>query len=122
RFGPVWEQTPDDWQFVLGVNLFGAVNGVRAFVPRMLRQGGEAHIVVTASEAGFTARPYTSVYNASKHAVLTMTESLAYELARAGSSIKVSTLCPGGVNTNILDPARHRPDATASDDTEAMER
>jgi NAD(P)-dependent dehydrogenase (short-subunit alcohol dehydrogenase family) len=122
RFGPVWEQTPADWRFVLDVNLFGAINGVRAFVPRMLRQGGEAHIVVTASEAGFTSRPYTSVYNASKHAVLTMTESLAYELARAGSSIKVSALCPGGVNTNILDPQRRRPEPATDDETEAMER
>src|SRR5829696_4393189 len=66
RFGAVWEQSDADWQLVLGVNLFGPLHGIRAFVPRMLRQGEPAHIVNTVSEAGFTSRPYTSVYNASK--------------------------------------------------------
>jgi NAD(P)-dependent dehydrogenase (short-subunit alcohol dehydrogenase family) len=122
RFGPVWEKTPADWQAVLGVNLLGPIHGIRAFVPRMLRQGEPAHIVNTVSEAGFTSRPYTSVYNASKHALMTLTESLAYELARSGASIKVSALCPGGVNTNILSADRPGRARGAEGETAAMER
>jgi NAD(P)-dependent dehydrogenase (short-subunit alcohol dehydrogenase family) len=122
RFGPVWEQTPADWDFVLGVNLYGVIHGIRAFVPRMIRQGEPAQIVNTVSEAGFTSRPYTSVYNASKHALMTLTESLADELRRAGAPIAVAALCPGGVNTGILDPARPRPPADTDDANEMMER
>lgn len=109
RFAPIWDQDPDDWNWVLSVNVLGIANMLRAFVVRMSEQGAAAHIVNTASEAAFGARAYVGVYHASKHAVLAMTESLAQELEFEGASIRVSVLCPGGVNTRVLDSARHRP-------------
>jgi NAD(P)-dependent dehydrogenase (short-subunit alcohol dehydrogenase family) len=127
RFAPVWQQSAAEWQWVYGVNLWGVIHGVSAFVPIMLRQDTEAHIVNTASEASFTARPFTGVYNSSKHAVLALSESLAVELALQDAQVKVSVLCPGGVNTRILDADRNRPAAlrdpgdTAHDTTGVIE-
>ncbi len=106
---PVWEQTLESWQWVLGVNLWGVVHGIRTFVPRMLAHGGEGHVVNTASMAGHLSAPFLAVYDATKHAVVTISESLHYELELAGAAVKVSVLCPGFVRTNILDSARNRP-------------
>lgn len=107
--GRTWEHSPKDWEWVLGVNLFGVVNGIRAFVPRMLDRGAPAHIVNTASMAGFLSQPRMSVYNASKHAVVAISETLFHEFRQEGAPIDVSVLCPGFVNTNIIDSARNRP-------------
>lgn len=109
RFAPVWDQDPDDWQWLFSVNVLGVANMLRAFVPRLLDQGAAAHVVNTASEAAFTARAYVGVYHASKHAVLALTEALAQELEEEGAPIRVSVLCPGGVNTRVLDASRNRP-------------
>jgi NAD(P)-dependent dehydrogenase (short-subunit alcohol dehydrogenase family) len=114
RIAPVWEQSPADWQRVLGVNLYGVIHGIRAFLPRMLRQQDEGHIVNTASEAGFTSRPLTSVYNASKHAVLTLSESLAFELARIDARVGVSPRSPPRVATALRE---HAPSSGAERDT-----
>jgi NAD(P)-dependent dehydrogenase (short-subunit alcohol dehydrogenase family) len=109
RFAPIWDQDPDDWRWMFSVNVFGIANMLRAFVPRMREQGAASHIVNTASEAAFAARAYVGVYHASKHAVLALTESLAQELEFEGAPIRVSVLCPGGVNTRVLDSERNRP-------------
>ena len=106
---PLWEQQAVDWQWVLGVNLWGIIHAIRAFVPRMLLQQEESHIVNTASEASFTIRAGTAAYNTSKHAVLALSESLQVELAQAGAPVKVHALCPAGVSTRILDAERNRP-------------
>jgi NAD(P)-dependent dehydrogenase (short-subunit alcohol dehydrogenase family) len=110
--GKVWEQTVDDWQWVLGVNLWGVIHGVRAFVPVMLRQG-EGHVVNTASMAGLTSPPFMGIYNVTKHAVVTLSETLHGELTMEGGAVGVSVLCPGWVKTRIADASRNRPGQTA---------
>lgn len=109
--GPLWTQRPQDWQWVLGVNLWGVVHGIRAFVPILLAQGEEGHVVNTASIAGLLAIPNTGPYTASKHAVVAVSETLHHELALVGSKVRVSVLCPGFVKTAIADSHRNRPDA-----------
>ena len=107
--GLAWEHTLADWEWVLGVNLWGVIHGVRTFVPVMLRQGGEGHIVNTGSVAGLTSSPFMSIYNVAKHAVATLSETLHKDLGLLGSPIKVSVLCPGFVRTRIMDAERNRP-------------
>src|SRR4051812_28956330 len=97
-----------DWEWVLGVNLWGVIHGIRAFLPTLLEQD-EAHIVNTASMAGMVAGPYMGPYNASKFAVVAISETLFKELAGQSANVGVSVLCPGWVNTNIADSARNRP-------------
>ncbi len=104
-----WESTLADWEWVLGVNLYGVVHGIRSFVPRMLESGAEGYIVNTSSMAGLTTSPGLSVYTASKHAVVSLTETLYHELTLQGASIGVSVLCPGFVNTRIHNSERNRP-------------
>jgi NAD(P)-dependent dehydrogenase (short-subunit alcohol dehydrogenase family) len=96
---PVATTTAEDWRWVIDVNLFGVVNGVRTFLPRMLALDGERHIVSTASAAGLYAQPMLGAYNASKYAVTALCETLHEELAPHG--IGVSVLCPGMVATRI---------------------
>jgi NAD(P)-dependent dehydrogenase (short-subunit alcohol dehydrogenase family) len=107
--GPAWLQTVSDWEWVLGVNLWGVIHGVRVFTPRLLAQGVEGHIVNTASLAGLTCLPGMSVYNVTKHGVVALSETLYHELSMLGAPVGVSVLCPGFVNTRILDSARNRP-------------
>ena len=107
--GHAWEHTLADWEWVLGVNLWGVIHGVRTFVPVMLRQGGEGHIVNTGSVAGLTSNPFMSIYNVTKHAVVTLSETLHKDLGLLGVPIKVSVLCPGFVRTRILEADRNRP-------------
>jgi len=106
----VWESTLADWQWVLGVNLWGVIHGLRVFVPMMLKQDTECHIVNTASIAGLVVGPgSSSTYNVSKHGVVALSETLYYELVERGAKVKVSVLCPGWVNTHIFDAERNRP-------------
>lgn len=105
----IWENTQVDWEWVLGVNLWGVIHGVRVFTPIMLAQNVDCHIVNTASMAGVTAGPGMGVYRASKHAAVSISETLYLDLAQRGAKIKVSVLCPGWVNTRIMDAARNRP-------------
>lgn len=107
--GPLWTTTLQDWEWVLGINLMGVVHGIRSFVPRMLEQKGECHIVNTASVAGLLSVPGGGIYCVSKHAVVTMSECLQQELQAADAQIGVSVLCPAFVNTGIADAARNRP-------------
>jgi NAD(P)-dependent dehydrogenase (short-subunit alcohol dehydrogenase family) len=109
--GPSWELTEADWQWVLGVNLWGVIHGIRAFVPIMLKQGSEGHIVNTASIAGLLSAPWAATYDVAKHGVVTLSESLHRELALTGSKVKVSVLCPAWVKTQLMDGDRNRPSA-----------
>src|SRR5262249_16491961 len=109
--GSTWEHTLADWQGLLGVNRAGVMHGVRTFVPLMLQQGGEGHIVNTGSVAGLTSNPFMSIYNVTKHAVVTLSETLQKELTLAGAQVRVSVLCPGFVNTRILEAELNRPAA-----------
>lgn len=105
---PVWETTLEDWQWVMGVNFYGVTNGLRAFIPRMLANGDEGHIVNTASVAGLLSQPSTAAYNASKHAVVTVSEGLYFDLQLRQAKLKVSVLCPAWVKTGIADAERNR--------------
>ena len=99
-----------DWQFVIGVNIWGIIHGIRHFVPAILKHGEEGHIVNTASVAGFQNRRGTNQgpYSMSKYAALSLSEALEHELD--GTNVGVSVLCPGPINTNIARGARNRPD------------
>jgi NAD(P)-dependent dehydrogenase (short-subunit alcohol dehydrogenase family) len=107
--GYVWESSVKDWQWILGVNLMGVVNGIRALVPLMLKQDCECHVVNTASAAGLVSAPLMSVYNASKHAVVALSETLFHDLRLAKAKVGVSVLCPAWVPTNIRASERSRP-------------
>jgi NAD(P)-dependent dehydrogenase (short-subunit alcohol dehydrogenase family) len=112
--GLVWESTLQDWQWVLGVNLMGVVHGVRAFTPMMLDAAGadpayEGHIVNTSSMAGLLSAPNMGVYNVSKHAVVTLTETLYQDLALVTDQVTASVLCPYFVPTGIAQSHRNRP-------------
>ncbi len=104
--GPLAAASAEDWRWVMGVNLMGAVHGVAAFLPHIRAQGG-GHIVNTASTQGLSAAPGLGVYTASKYAVVAYSETLRLELAPEG--IGVSVLCPGVVKTKILEAERNRP-------------
>jgi NAD(P)-dependent dehydrogenase (short-subunit alcohol dehydrogenase family) len=110
--GYLWESSERDWQWVMGVNVMGVVHSIQAFLPRMLdanRSGEAGHIVNTASMAGWVNPPLMGVYNVSKHAVVSLTESLYHDLRLAGSSIGVSLLSPAFVPTGITQSERNRP-------------
>ena len=107
---PIWEHTIADWEWVLGVNLWGVIHGIRTFVPRMLSQEIECHIVNTASILGLVRGSGEGIYKVSKHGVVALSETLADELALKDSQIQVHVLCPGWVRTGILESARNRPD------------
>lgn len=111
--GAVWEQSEEEWDFVLGVNLKGVTNGIRAFAPGMIAQG-EGHIVNTASIAGLTSAVSTSTYTVSKHAVVALSEVLLGDLRAADAAVGVSVLCPSFVNTNIYKVSDQRPGGDAS--------
>jgi len=105
----IWESTVKDWEWVLGVNLWGAIHGIRVFVPIMLEQDTECHIVNTASMAALISYPTRGIYTVTKHGVLALTEKLYHELVWHGAKIKVSILLPGSVKTRIWDAERNRP-------------
>jgi NAD(P)-dependent dehydrogenase (short-subunit alcohol dehydrogenase family) len=107
--GVVWENTVADWEWVLGVNLWGVIHGVRVFLPIMLRQDAECHVVNTASVAGLLSVPNMGIYCVSKHAVVTLTECLYHDLAQRHARVGVSLLCPAYVPTGIIDSERNRP-------------
>lgn len=104
-----WEATWDDWEWVVGVNLWGVIHGVKVFTPLMLAQNTECHIVNTASIGGLVAGYPGAPYAVTKHAVVALSESLHLALERRRAPVKVSVLCPGAVRTNILDSERNRP-------------
>jgi NAD(P)-dependent dehydrogenase (short-subunit alcohol dehydrogenase family) len=98
--GRIWDFSDEDYRWLVGVNLFGVMNGLRSFVPRMIDQG-EGHIVNTGSGASFVSTPRLGPYCSTKHAIVGLSEALRYELE--GTGVGVSVLVPAGVNTNIGD-------------------
>lgn len=112
---PIWRASFKDWQWITGVNYWGVANGIRVFVPIMLDQDEEGHVVNTASIAGLM--PGSGVYGATKHAVVSMSESLYRDFQVTNAKLGVTCLCPSGVNTNIVLAVRNRPaDLTDGDE------
>jgi NAD(P)-dependent dehydrogenase (short-subunit alcohol dehydrogenase family) len=118
--GLVWESSEKDWEWVLGVNLYGVIHGVRIFTPLMLAAAGqdpdyEGHIVNTASMAGLLNPPAMGIYNVSKHAVVALSESLYQDLSLVTDRVHCSVLCPYFVPTGINESHRNRPAGLAND-------
>ncbi|WER44455.1 SDR family oxidoreductase [Cupriavidus sp. WKF15] len=118
--GLLWENSLKDWEWVLGVNLYGVIHGVRIFTPLMLAAAEkdpdyQAHIVNTASMAGLLSPPAMGVYNVSKHAVVTLTETLYQDLGLVTEQVRCSVLCPYFVPTGINQSQRNRPADLAND-------
>ena len=109
--GPIWEHSLADWQWVLGVNLWGVIHGMHFFVPRMLEQDTEGHIVNTASAAGLILGTGLGIYSVSKQGVVALSETLAMDLAARGAKLKASVLCPEFVSTRIGESQRNAPQA-----------
>jgi NAD(P)-dependent dehydrogenase (short-subunit alcohol dehydrogenase family) len=107
--GSAWEATWSDWEWVIGVNLWGVIHGVKVFTPLMLAQNVECHVVNTASAAGLIVGGASAPYSTTKHAVVALSESLYFTLQRRSALVKVSVLCPGLVRTDIANAERHRP-------------
>lgn len=104
-----WETTQKDWEWVMGVNLYGVTNGLSAFIPRMLASGEEGHVLNTASIAGLLSEPSMAAYNVSKFGVVTISEGLHHDLTLRNANIGVSVLLPAWVRTRIAEADRHRP-------------
>lgn len=123
--GATWETSIGDWQWILGVNLWGVIHGIRSFVPRLMKRN-VGHVVNTASVAGIINPPGSGAYNVTKHAVVALSETLHHDLRERGSAVGVSVLCPAYVPTGIADSERNRPvglEATAkSKETLAREQ
>ena len=118
--GLVWENSVADWEWVLGVNLWGVVHGVRLFTPMMLEAAKadpayRGHIVNTASMAGLLTPPNMGIYNVSKHAVVSLTETLYQDLQLVSDQVSASVLCPYFVATGISQSERNRPSTLAAD-------
>jgi NAD(P)-dependent dehydrogenase (short-subunit alcohol dehydrogenase family) len=107
--GAAWEATWNDWEWVIGVNLWGVIHGVKVFTPLMLAQNTECHIINTSSAAGLAVGGLSAPYSVTKHGVVALSESLYLTFQQRNSLVKVSVLCPGMVRTNIGNADRHRP-------------
>ncbi len=116
--GLTWERSTSDWEWTFGVNVYGIVHAIASFVPRMLEQATDGHIVNTASVAAFVSGPYSAPYVVSKAAALSLSECLAHDLAAVQSTIGVSVLVPSAIATGIADSSRVRPDRHGVDRTE----
>ena len=117
--GPFWTAPTREWRWCFEVNVMGVVHGLRSFIPRMLKGGEAAHIVNTASVGGLTSPPHYSVYSASKHAVVALSECLHHDLREVTEHIGVSVLCPAFVKTAIADAPDGEADANLSPDAAA---
>jgi NAD(P)-dependent dehydrogenase (short-subunit alcohol dehydrogenase family) len=119
--GLIWENSERDWTWTLGVNLWGVIHGIRAFVPHMIAAARldpeyRAHIVNTASMAGLVNPPTSGVYNVSKHAVVSLSETLYHDLSLVTQQVRCSVLCPFFVPTGIHDSQRNRPANLANEE------
>ena len=121
--GPIWDVSEEDWRWILGVNLLGVVHGIATFVPLLLEQG-EGHVVNTASIAGLATAPFLGPYNATKQAVVAISETLFKDLQAVGApaGVGVSVLCPGFVQTRIAESDRNRPSWAAQPEPKAAEQ
>ncbi len=119
--GAVWEISLEDWDWVLGVNLRGVVNGIRSFVPRMLAAGEPAHVVNTASLAGLVPLTTSPTYTVSKFGIVALSEILYLQLQAARAPVGVSVLCPGWVRTRLAESHRNRPDGAGGAGADAAQ-
>ncbi len=115
--GRSWELTTADWKWVIDVNLWGVIHGIRVFAPHLVSQD-QGHIVNTASVAGLLSVPGLGPYSVTKHGVVTLSETLYGELVATGSKVRVSVLCPSWVRTGIFEADRNRPAADSNPETE----
>jgi NAD(P)-dependent dehydrogenase (short-subunit alcohol dehydrogenase family) len=114
--GVSWQRSTADWEWVLGVNFWGALHGIRSFIPRLLEQGEPAHVVITSSMAGLMTVAYSGPYVVSKFAAASLAECVAHDLrAQGAEDVGVSCLVPGSVDTKIADSTRNRPDEPPSE-------
>ena len=113
--GTTWESTEKDWEWVLGVNLWSVIHGVRVFTPLMIEQDTQCHIVNTASVAGLLGGTTNACYSVTKHGVVALTENLYSDLQNQNLKVNASVLCPGFVNTNIHDSSRNRQQRLVND-------
>jgi NAD(P)-dependent dehydrogenase (short-subunit alcohol dehydrogenase family) len=119
--GLAWEHSVKDWDWAMGVNVWGVIHGVRVFTPILLRQQTEGHIVNTASVAGLLSLPGMALYCVTKHAVVTLTESLYHDLVQHSDKVRCSLLCPAYVPTRISDSERNRPSDLRDDRARSKE-
>lgn len=105
----IWESTSSDWEWVMGVNLWGVIYGLRSFVPIMLKQNSESYIVNNASATGLVSYGLSAPYQVTKHAVVALSENLYYSLKQQKANINVSVLCTAWVKTRVLNSGRNRP-------------
>lgn len=120
--GPVDEMSLDDWRWIIDVNLWGVIHGVRTFLP-LLRAQGEGHLTATASMAGLAGGPMLGAYHVAKHGVVGLMDSVRAELELAGSPVRASVLCPGPVDTAVVGSERHRhPDSQRHERGESEQR
>lgn len=119
--GHIWEQTEDDYEWLIRVNQWGIIHGLRNFVPQMIAQGDECHIVNTSSMASMCTLPFAGIYHMTKHAALALSECLFHELAMVAPQINVSCLCPELVDTGIATSARNRPANLAEENITDMQ-
>ena len=120
--GHVWEQTEDDYEWLMRVNQWGIIHGLRHFVPQMIEQGDECHIVNTCSMAALCTLPFAGIYHMTKHAALALSECLFHELTMTAPQIGVSCLCPELVNTGIAASSRNRPAHLADENITEMQQ
>ena len=111
-----WESTDADWQWVIGVNLWGLIHSLRVFIPMMLKQKADCHIVNTASVLGLMSWNNSATYHTTKHAIVALSEQLRHELMEEKSKIKVSVFCPGFIKTQITEATRNRPQSLQNPD------
>ena len=116
--GLCWERSVADWQWAFGVNVFGIIHGQRSFLPRMIAQNTEGHVLNTASVAAFVSAPFSGPYVVSKCAALSLTECLAHDLAVVGAKIGASVLVPSAFDTTIAHSSAVRPARFGVDSTE----
>ena len=119
--GHIWEQTEDDYEWLIRVNQWGIIHGLRNFVPQMIAQGDECHIVNTSSMASMCTLPFAGIYHMTKHAALALSECLFHELAMVAPQVNVSCLCPELVDTGIATSARNRPANLAEENITDMQ-
>ena len=120
--GLLWEQTEDDYEWLMRVNQWGIIHGIRHFVPQMIAQGDECHIVNTSSMAALCTLPFAGVYHMTKHAALALSECLFHELSMTAPDIAVSCLCPEQVDTGIATASRNRPAQLGDENITEMQK
>jgi len=108
--GSMWDAPLEDYEWLMRVNVWGVIHGIRSFVPRMIAHGEPAHVVNTSSMAGLTSLPYAGIYHMTKHAVMGLSECLHHELRLADTRVHASVLCPELIATRIHQAERNRPD------------